>query len=91
LDCSREKEALNYEIQCSINARDLTSAGEVISTGSETYSFMDDKPANGISFYRVRNIDVGGKYKYTTIVRVNLNRAIEVRAYPHPAKDEINS
>jgi predicted helicase len=63
--------------------------GEVTATGSDSYSFIDEKPANGISFYRVRNIDIDGKYKYTTIVRVNLNRSIELRAYPQPAKDEI--
>jgi hypothetical protein len=84
-----ERDVLNYEIQRSTNARDFTSVGEVTATGSETYSFVDDKPANGISFYRVRNIDADGKYKYTTIVRVNLNRSIELRAYPQPAKDEI--
>jgi hypothetical protein len=84
-----ERDVANYEVQRSINARDFTTVGEVTATGSDSYSFIDEKPANGISFYRVRNIDIDGKYKYTTIVRVNLNRSIELRAYPQPAKDEI--
>lgn len=86
---AEERDVINYEVQRSSNARDFTVVGKITATGSNSYSFIDDKPANAINFYRVRNVDADGKYKYTTVVRVNLSRTIELKAYPQPARDEI--
>src|SRR4029078_52972 len=53
------------------------------------YSFMDNQPVNGLAFYRIKETDADGKFRYSTIVRLNLNRNLSLRAYPLPAKDQV--
>lgn len=84
-----ESNVEKYEVERSINARDFIKVGEVAATHNSSYSFLDNQPINGLSFYRVRNVDIDGKYKYSSIVRMNLNRIIELKAYPQPASDQI--
>jgi len=85
-----EKDVLKYEIERSTNGRDFTKIGEVAATGGNTgYLFTDAQPVNGVAFYRVRNIDLDGKFKYTQVARLNLSKVIALRAFPQPAKNEV--
>jgi hypothetical protein len=78
-----------YEVERSTNARDFIKVGEVAATHNSSYSFFDNQSVNGIGFYRVRNVDIDGRYKYSIIVRVNLNKTIELKVYPQPASDQL--
>lgn len=82
-----EIEVSHYEIEKSTNAKDFTKIGEVTATGSASYKFTDPNPGSNVVFYRVRNVDNDGKYKYTSVVRVNLSSSIRLNAYPLPFRD----
>lgn len=84
-----EKDVLRYEIERSFNGRDFTKIGEVGSTGSSGYMFADNQPVNGVSFYRVRNVDLDGKFTYTSIARLNLSKTIMLKAFPQPAQNTL--
>lgn len=60
-----------------VNARNVTSESK--------YGFFDANPLPGISFYRLRNVDIDGKTGLSNIVRVNLSKsATDLRLYPNP-------
>jgi len=84
-----ERNVLSYEVERSTNARDFSKLGEVNANNSPTYSFIDNQPVNGLAFYRIKETDVDGKFRYSTIVRLNLDRNVSVRAYPSPARDQV--
>lgn len=84
-----EKEVMQYEVERSSNGKDFVALGTVRATGGDAYAWVDAQPLSGISFYRVRNIDIDGRYKYTGIVRVNTSKDVVVRAYPQPAHAQV--
>ncbi|MGB3153664.1 MAG: T9SS type A sorting domain-containing protein, partial [Chitinophagaceae bacterium] len=78
-----------YTIERSADGITFTSIGYVnaLNTVTETnYGFFDPNPLQGISYYRLKNIDLDGKFGYSTIVRVNLDKnSKDIRVYPNPA------
>ena len=84
-----ERDVLRYEVERSTNGRDFTLAGTVTATGAAAYSFTDNQPISGVSFYRVRNVDVDGKFRYTAIVRVNTADRIAIKAFPQPVRGQL--
>jgi hypothetical protein len=54
---------------------------------AQNYSFVDLKVSEGPASYRIRIVDIDGKFDFTPIssVNINCNRASEVKLYPNPA------
>lgn len=82
-----ERDVLSYQVERSTNGRDFVKLGEVAANNSTVYSFIDRQPANGLAFYRIKETDLDGKFKYSTIVRLNLDISFGLKAYPSPARD----
>ncbi len=54
-----------------------------ISSAMLPYSFTDDIPVKGINYYRLRQLDVAGSFKYSSIVFVKFDDiASELSVYP---------
>jgi hypothetical protein len=79
----------HYEIEKSTNGRDFKTIGSVPSGKKNVYSFTDGQVTNGAVLYRVRNVDIDGRSKYSPIVRINLNTTIELKAFPSPATSQV--
>jgi hypothetical protein len=83
----------HFEIERSSNAVDFTKIGSVNSvnsSGTNNYSSEDIQPLKGINFYRLKQVDIDGSFKYSNINKVlfeNFGDAITI--YPNPAKDYI--
>jgi hypothetical protein len=84
-----ERDVQSYIVERSVTGANFAKLGEVAASNSNVYSFVDNQPANGTVFYRIKEVDVDGKFRYSTIVRLNLSRNSNLRAYPSPAKDEV--
>jgi hypothetical protein len=56
----------NWDLVASINASGNSSV-------VKNYNAYDAKPLNGINFYRIKEVDKDGNFKYSKTVRVNLN------------------
>lgn len=84
-----ERDVQYYEVEKSATGNGFTKLGTVSATNSTAYSFVDNQTVNGVVFYRVKEVDVDGKFKYSTIVKLNLNRSITLKAYPSPARDQV--
>lgn len=65
----------NFEVQRSADGKEFKTIGVVQAKGNSTnqtnYSFTDAVPINGINYYRLKQVDVNGKFEYTNIIQVN--------------------
>jgi hypothetical protein len=84
-----EREVNYYEIERSTDGRNFVKIGEVPARAASAYAYVDAQPLTGASFYRVRNVDLDGRSKYSYVVRYNANRvAANMQVYPNPVKGE---
>lgn len=68
-----------------INFSSLTKvAGAVNSFTIKNYSYEDKLPLNGISYYRLKQLDLNGDYSYSSVVSVNRNGASFINVFPNP-------
>ncbi|MEJ8802336.1 T9SS type A sorting domain-containing protein [Pontibacter sp. H249] len=83
-----------FIIERSINGRTFEAIGSVDAAGNtntkKSYSFTDFKTPNTTVYYRLKQIDLDGKYEYSTVVFITLNDAFAKDAgamlYPNPTQ-----
>lgn len=85
-----------FIIERSDNGADFSSVGKVIAKGNnmvhQEYSFFDHQPFTGGKarlYYRLKMVDVDGKYEYSPVRQVNNQRSIDISIYPNPVKDAL--
>lgn len=83
-----------FAIERSANGSNWQQLATVPGAGNSSipvnYSYTDEEPLNGISYYRLRQTDVDGTYKYSSTETVRLQiDAMELRLYPNPVKSEV--
>lgn len=88
-----ERNHSHYEVEVRTNTTDFAFIGKV-STPSidgtiKTYRFVDAaKYANGTQFYRIKQVDLNGRYEYSNIVAINNNQTNRnTSMYPNPTRD----
>lgn len=84
-----------YEVQYSRpNLGDWTAIGTVPSTTANAlnndYSFTHANPAKGVNLYRLKMIDLDGKYTYSSVCQVSFDGNSGVVIYPNTPSDHIN-
>ena len=79
----------HYEIQRSTDNSGFETIANVAAAGeSQTmryYSTTDSKPAIGINYYRLKEIDKDGHFYISPVVTVNFNGPQGFEIYPNPA------
>ncbi len=81
----RSKDAKNWE-----TIKILKAVGNSASTNF--YNTIDNNPYNGVSYYRLKQTDFDGKYKYLGIKSVNININTinnKIKIYPNPSNGKI--
>lgn len=93
---SSETNSAGFDIERSENGKEFTKIGFVKSnanngTSNEKlgYEFLDDSPIVGNSFYRLKQIDLDGKFEYSQIKSVKIKSAEAIKVYPNPTSDFI--
>ncbi len=67
-----------------------TINGKGTSTGDSKYEYFDDRPYDGISYYRLQNTDFDGKTYLSPIRTVDFDGIISsITVYPNPASTNI--
>lgn len=92
---SKEINTSHFVIEHSINANYFTELGMRDAAGNSDvpldYEFLNTKPVVGNNFYRLKMVDIDGKYKYSNIVLLKKSaKGHTIVAYPNPAASEIN-
>lgn len=87
-----------FVVERSENGIDWEFVQEVLGAGNSStlidYSCVDDMPYDGISYYRLKQVDFDGEFSYSFVRSVDLNGsgelANELLIYPNPATQLIN-
>lgn len=85
----QESRVAKYEIEKSSNGKDYLYAGFAVSKGDgeNSYSFTEVASLTGIAFYRVKQIDLDGRFTYSSVVKLNNKFSNQLSVYPNPVKD----
>lgn len=86
----------HFEIQRGTDGMQWQRVGEVVAAGRNdaplVYLYSDDRPLPGLSYYRLKMIDLDGTYAYSNIrsviYRTLPERDLEV--YPNPASGQVS-
>ena len=79
-----------FIIERSANGNRFLPINSVVATGANTftrnYSVKDEKPLEGINFYRLKLFDKDGTFTYSNIISVKINADNKLQIFPNPAK-----
>ncbi len=91
-DVSEEINVQQYQVERSDNGISFAAAGTVAAKGKSIYAYTD-VATTGTVFYRVKSIDIDGRFKYSGIVQLKGGSpdsyATGLMIYPVPAQNEI--
>jgi hypothetical protein len=83
-----EQANAQFELERSADGRRFetvyTVAGQGTTASAHTYSHLDAQPLPGLSYYRLRQVDLGGTSTYSPVVSVQLAEPAIALAYPTP-------
>ncbi len=89
-----------FEIERSLDGKDFsriayvaTKAENGNSNSNITYGFADEKAAPSVTYYKLKQIDLDGKFAYSKVVSVNAVKVSKLefaRIYPNPVNDKLN-
>lgn len=86
-----EENNARFEVERSTDGREFGIIGSVEGLGNSSseqrYSLVDPKPFGGVSYYRLKQIDLDGSYTYSQIRSVHNKDSEKVIAYPNPVRD----
>lgn len=85
----------NYAVERSPNGTNFDNISEIrgsVNGGTHNYSFTDNKPIEGYSYYRIKQIDEDGSFKYSNIVSIFFKPIFLklLNISPNPTPDVIN-
>lgn len=89
---ANEKDVTKYEIERSKDGQHFETAG-FIAGGNTTgvYTFIDNISTQGTLFYRIKEIDLDNRFKYSTVIalRFENNEKPGITIFPNPASQNI--
>jgi len=87
----QENNVARYEIEKSNDGRNFVPVAILNSKGNGTnmYRHTHQIALDGISFFRIKQTDIDGKFTYSTIVKLSNHLNTLVSVFPNPAKDVV--
>jgi hypothetical protein len=86
-----EKDNQFFAIQHSLDGVNWETIGQVISINAPTtYSFLDQQPANGQNYYRLKVIAINNQVRYSKIKVVQFLLDVRYLVYPNPNQGTFN-
>jgi hypothetical protein len=80
----------HFVIERSSNARNWSSIQTVAAKGEAAgYTTTDATPASGDNFYRLKSVDIDGKFEYSHVLKVVRGRSLAVHVSPNPASEQV--
>lgn len=79
-----EQDLSGYSIERSTDGRNFSQISFVGASGESNYSFVDSKPT-ATAYYRIKSVDINGRYGYSTVALVKSGKStIVLKAFPSP-------
>lgn len=82
-----------FGIERSGDARSFVRIGSVKASGNTAtaeYSFTDKNLTAGMLYYRLKMIDIDGRFTYSNIVSIKDSKAHNIEIYPNPVSKTLN-
>lgn len=94
-ETASEKNNKQFDLYRSHNGAEWNKVGTVAGAGTSrdprNYSLNDYEPGKGLVYYRLKQTDFDGTYKYSDIVYVSIeSRKLEVKVYPNPGNSIVH-
>lgn len=95
---ANEQNSKQFDVERSLNAINFSKIGVINAAGNSsltsTYQYKDlniDRLNSNVMFYRLKQIDINGNFKYSNIVRLNYNgqRNVNSIVYPNPTQASV--
>ena len=80
-DIERSADSFRFEKIGKVNANNTTAP-------QKRYDYKDQQPLTNINYYRLKQVDIDGKFQYSKVVSVT-NHKTNFVVYPNPANDVI--
>jgi hypothetical protein len=76
-----------YEVERSEDGRNFASVATIARHGKDVYTHTDVTNSSTV-YYRIKNVDTDGKFKFSTVARIaNGKSEIVLKAFPQPAQN----
>ena len=89
-----EENSSVFEVERSTDSENFERLGIVSAAGNSaeaiTYNFSDVDPATGVSYYRLKMVDLDGTYEYSEIVQIKRTGKSAIKIYPNPFTQNIS-
>lgn len=89
-----ESNSDRFEVERSTNGKDFKVIATIRAAGNSTltqnYSAIDNNPENGNNYYRLRQVDLDGKFTYSMIKTLKWSTIELVKLYPNPVRNMVN-
>jgi hypothetical protein len=89
-----EQNSSHFEIERSANGIEFTNIGRESAAGNSqstsNYAHWDAQPLNGISYYRLRQVDQNGNYSFSRVLQLKHQTTTAARIIPNPTSGPIN-
>ncbi|MCC7246283.1 MAG: T9SS type A sorting domain-containing protein [Saprospiraceae bacterium] len=90
-ETSIERDNSHFDIERSTDGNHFEMIGRVRGAGDsntpQSYTFEDAKPANGLNYYRLRQVDFDEDFEYSPVRSVMFGQRAEVMIAPQPVQD----
>lgn len=77
-----------FEIEYSVNGQNYKTIGEVTARGNTlettSYNFIHKNVQKGSNYYRLKQIDVDGRYEYSKVIVIEKGGINSIISYPNP-------
>ena len=93
-ETSNEAHTSHFVVERSIDGNNYVSLGKVATAGNgnNAYSYTDTEagyqPTNSL-YYRLKMVDIDGKYTYSKIVTLGLTKNKQILVFPNPVKQTL--
>lgn len=85
-----EENLAGYQVEKSNDGTRFSTIGTVQAEGRSSYSFVDAQPLTGKTFYRIKSLDIDGKYQYSPVASLNGGKSsLVLKAFPLPVVNKI--
>lgn len=79
-----------FEVQRSVDGQSFISIGRVNaqnSSGVHHYLFADAQPLMGNNYYRLKMVDIDGRFTYSAVVRITIDKEVLFTVFPNPVNN----
>lgn len=81
-----------FVVERSSDEKSFAAVGEVNAAGNSKkmlhYNFTDETPATHKLYYRLKSVDLDGKYEYSKVIVADVEGAKEISIYPNPSNGQ---